>query len=222
MARLSRYFEVLRDGEGRERLRVELDGGALTRLPLTNKGTSFPEDERIALGLDGLLPPYVTTIEQQLERTYFAFQSEPTALAKYTYLRGLQERNEILFYALVERHLAEMLPIIYTPTVGDAVMHASSIYRGARGLSLSPRNVPRLAQVMQNCMLDDVRMVVATDSSAILGIGDQGWGGMAIAIGKLALYTVGDGVSPFQSLPVGLDVGTDREDLLKSPTYLGL
>ncbi len=222
MARLSRYFEVLRDATGREQLRVGINGAALTRLPLTNKGTSFPEDERIALGLDGLLPPYVTTIEQQLERTYLAFTSEPTALAKYTYLRGLQERNEILFYALVERHLAEMLPIIYTPTVGDAVIHASSIYRGARGLSLSPANVPRATSVMQNCMLDDVRIVVATDSSAILGIGDQGWGGLAIAIGKLVLYTVAGGVSPYRSLPVGVDVGTDRQDLLESPAYLGL
>ncbi|HEX3769428.1 MAG TPA: NAD-dependent malic enzyme [Polyangiaceae bacterium] len=222
MARISRYFEVVRDASGREHLRVSIDGAALTRLPLTNKGTTFPEDERIALGLDGLLPPYVTTIEQQLERTYVAFQSEPTPLAKYTYLRGLQERNEILFYALVERHLAEMLPIIYTPTVGDAVMHASSIYRGARGVSLSQRNVPRARQVMQNWMFDDVRMIVATDSSAILGIGDQGWGGLAIAIGKLALYTVAGGVSPFRSMPLGLDVGTDRKDLLESPAYLGL
>jgi malate dehydrogenase (oxaloacetate-decarboxylating) len=222
MARLSRYFEVLRDATGREQLRVAINGAALTRLPLTNKGTSFPEDERIALGLDGLLPPYVTTLEQQIERTYVAFHGEPTALAKYTYLRGLQERNEILYYALIERHLAEMLPIIYTPTVGDAVIHASSIYRGARGLSLSPANVPRATSVMQNCMLDDVRIVVATDSSAILGIGDQGWGGLAIAIGKLALYTVAGGVSPYRSLPVGLDVGTDRQDLLDSPSYLGL
>ncbi len=222
MARLSRYFEVHRDVSGREHLRVSINGAALTRLPLTNKGTSFPEDERIALGLDGLLPPYVTTLEQQLERTYVAFQSEPTPLAKYTYLRGLQERNEILFYALVERHLAEMLPIIYTPTVGDAVIHASSIYRGARGLHMSPRNAPRAKEVTQNCMLDDVRIVVATDSSAILGIGDQGWGGMAIAIGKLALYTVAGGVSPYRSLPIGLDVGTDRKDLLENPAYLGL
>jgi malate dehydrogenase (oxaloacetate-decarboxylating) len=222
MARLSRYFEVLRDASGGETLRVNINGAALTRLPLTNKGTTFPEDERIALGLDGLLPPYVTTLEQQIERTYVAFQSEPTALAKYTYLRGLQERNEILYYALIERHLAEMLPIIYTPTVGDAVIHASSIYRGARGLSLSPRNVPRVKSVMQNCMFDDVRIVVATDSSAILGIGDQGWGGLAIAIGKLALYTVAGGVSPYRSLPIGLDVGTDRKELLDSPAYLGL
>jgi malate dehydrogenase (oxaloacetate-decarboxylating) len=222
MARLSSFFETVRGEDGRERLKVSLRGAPLTRLPLTNKGTSFTEKERLALGLEGLLPPYVTTLEEQLDRTYFAFQSEPTPLAKYTYLRGLQERNETLYYALIQRHIVEMLPIIYTPTVGDAVVHASSIYRGARGLSLSPSNVARVKQCVHNHMFDDVRIIVATDSSAILGIGDQGWGGQAIAIGKLALYTVGGGVSPFQSLPVGLDVGTDREDLLKSPTYLGL
>jgi len=222
MARLSQFFETVRGDDGRERLKVSLRGAPLTRLPLTNKGTSFTEAERIALGLEGLLPPYVTTLEEQLDRTYFAFQSEQTPLAKYTYLRGLQERNETLYYALIQRHIVEMLPIIYTPTVGDAVVHASSIYRGARGLSLSPANVDRVKTCVNNHMFDDVRIIVATDSSAILGIGDQGWGGQAIAIGKLALYTVGGGVSPFQSLPVGLDVGTDREDLLKSPTYLGL
>jgi malate dehydrogenase (oxaloacetate-decarboxylating) len=222
MARLSRYFELLRDDHGREFLRVHLDGAALLRMALTNKGTAFPQHERIALGLDGLLPPHVTTMERQLDRTYAAYQRETTPLAKYTYLRGLQERNEILFYALVERHLEEMLPIIYTPTVGDAVKHASAIYQGARGLSISPLNVDRAEQVAQNCVLDDVRMLVATDSSAILGIGDQGWGGLAIAIGKLALYTVAGGVSPFRSLPIGLDVGTDRADLLASPEYLGV
>jgi len=113
-----------------------------------------------------------------------------------------------------------MLPIIYTPTVGDAVKNASTIYQNARGLSLSTDNIDRAARVAENCILDDVRIIVATDSSAILGIGDQGWGGLAIAIGKLALYTAG-GVSPYRSLPVGLDVGTDREDLLASPAYLG-
>jgi malate dehydrogenase (oxaloacetate-decarboxylating) len=114
-----------------------------------------------------------------------------------------------------------MLPIIYTPTVGDAVKNASVIYQNARGLSLSPINIGRAARAMDNCTLDDVRIIVATDSSAILGIGDQGWGGLAIAIGKLALYTAG-GVSPYRAMPVGLDVGTDRDDLLGSPTYLGV
>ncbi|MGD0674606.1 MAG: NAD-dependent malic enzyme [Polyangiaceae bacterium] len=220
--RLSRYFELVRDGRGPERMRVGLDGAALLRLALTNKGTSFPAAERIALGLDGLLPPRITTLEEQIERTYAAFRREPTPLSKYTYLRGLQERNEILFYALVDQHLAEMLPIIYTPTVGDAVKNASTLYQGARGLSLSPPQADRAQAVARNCILDDVRMIVATDSSAILGIGDQGWGGLAIAIGKLALYTVAGGVSPYRSLPVGLDVGTDREDLRASPTYLGV
>src|ERR1700678_505979 len=222
MARLSQFFETVRGDDGRERLKVSLRGAPLTRLPLTNKGTSFTEKERMELGLEGLLPPYVTTLEEQLDRTYFAFQSEPTRLAKYTYLRGLQERNETLYYALIQRHIVEMLPIIYTPTVGDAVVHASSIYRGARGLSLSPANVDRVKTCVHNHMFDDVRIIVATDSSAILGIGDQGWGGQAIAIGKLALYTVGGGVSPFQSLPIGLDVGTDREDLRADPMYLGV
>jgi malate dehydrogenase (oxaloacetate-decarboxylating) len=220
MARLSRYFETVRDARGHVALRVHVDGASLLRLPYTNKGTAFPLEERIALGIDGLLPPRVSTLERQIERTYASFRREPTPLAKYSNLRALQERNEILFYALLERHLAEMLPIIYTPTVGDAVKNASTIYQNARGLSLSPENIDRAARVAENCILDDVRIIVATDSSAILGIGDQGWGGLAIAIGKLALYTAG-GVSPYRSLPVGLDVGTDREDLLASAEYLG-
>jgi malate dehydrogenase (oxaloacetate-decarboxylating) len=222
MSRLSRYFELVRAGDGSRRLRVTIDGAALLRLSLTNKGTAFSQEERVALGIDGLLPPKVATLDQQVERTYQSFRREPTPLAKYSNLRSLQERNEILFYALLEGHLSEMLPIIYTPTVGDAVKNASAIYQNARGLSLSPLNIGRAAEVAKNCILDDVRIIVATDSSAILGIGDQGWGGLAIAIGKLALYTAAGGVSPYRSLPVGLDVGTDREDLLASASYLGV
>lgn len=222
MARLSRYFETVRNADGTTRMRVRLDGAALLKMPLLNKGTAFSQEERVALGIDGLLPPHVATLDEQIERTYASFKREPTALAKYTNLRSLQERNEILFYALLDRHLAEMLPIIYTPTVGDAVKNASAIYQNARGLSLSPLNIGRAARVADNCILDDVRIIVATDSSAILGIGDQGWGGLAISIGKLALYTAAGGVSPYRSLPIGLDVGTDRDDLLKSTSYLGV
>ncbi len=222
MGRLSRYFELVRDENGAEHMRVHLDGVALLRLALTNKGTAFPIDERIALGIDGLLPPHVGTIEEQLERVHAGFVQEPTALAKYSYLRSLQERNEILFYALLERHLEEMLPIVYTPTVGEAVQKFHNIYQSARGLSLSMDNIDRAEQATKNCLLDDVRIVVATDSSAILGIGDQGYGGIAIAIGKLALYTVAGGVSPYRSLPVGLDVGTKRKDLVEDPSYLGV
>lgn len=220
-ARISRYFDLLRGPDGSERLGVRLDGAALIRLALTNKGTAFTDEERVALGIDGLLPPRVTSLDEQLARKYKEFLRQPTPIAKYTALRSLQERNEILFYALLEQHLAEMLPIIYTPTVGEAVKDASAIYQAARGLSLSASNIARVGAAMQNCILDDVRIIVATDSSAILGIGDQGWGGLAIAIGKLALYTAAGGVSPYRSLPVGLDVGTDRGDLLGSPDYLG-
>lgn len=222
MARLSRYFELVRNDAGEERLRVDLDGVALLRLALTNKGTAFPLEERVALRLDGLLPPRIATLDEQLARVYAAFSNEPTALAKYSYLRSLQERNEILFYALLERHLDEMLPIVYTPTVGEAVQKYNAIYQSARGLSLSCENIGRAAAATKNCLLDDVRMVVATDSSAILGIGDQGYGGVAIAIGKLALYTVAGGVSPYRSLPVGLDVGTDHRGLADRPEYLGV
>ena len=222
MPKLSRYFETRRDESGAHRLVVKLTGVPLLRLAATNKGTAFTEKERVELGLDGLLPPHVSTLPEQVTRNYAAFTKEPTPLAKYQFLRALQERNETLFYALLGEHLAEMLPIIYTPTVGDAVKQFHSIYQSARGLSFSPLNIKRAKHVIDNCFYDDVRMIVATDSSAILGIGDQGYGGLAIAIGKLALYTSGGGVSPWRSLPVGLDVGTDRDDLVKNPAYLGV
>jgi malate dehydrogenase (oxaloacetate-decarboxylating) len=222
MAKLSRYFETFHDADGIEKMRVFASGHALLRLAPTNKGTAFPEGERVALGLDGLLPPHVTSLDEQVARVRAAYLNEPTSIDKYQHLRALQERNELLFYAVLERHLAEMLPIIYTPTVGQAVQQFSSLYQAARGLSLSTRNIDRATQVVQNTFYDDVRMIVATDSSAILGIGDQGYGGLAIAIGKLAIYTAGGGVSPYRSMPVGLDVGTDRGDLRDNPAYLGV
>ena len=221
MPKLSKYFETKRDADGIFRMHVALDGYALLRLAPTNKGTAFTMEERRALGLDGLLPPHVSTLDEQIARNYAGFVRAPNDLAKYTFLRQLQERNETLFYALLERHLPEMLPIIYTPTVGDAVRNYHNIYQSARGISLSPMNVDRAREALQNCHYDDVRMIVATDSSAILGIGDQGYGGVAISIGKLSLYTAG-GMSPWRSLPVGLDVGTDRDDLLEDPRYLGV
>ena len=222
MARTSRYFNLTRDAQGKKVIETHLDGIALLRLVLTNKGTAFSEEERRALGLDGLLPPIVNTMEEQLERVYAGFRREPTAIAKYQYLRALQERQEILFYALLEKHLHEMLPIVYTPTVGDAVQQFGALYQNPRGLSFSPRNIGRAQEVVDNYAMDDVRMIVATDSSAILGIGDQGYGGLAIPIGKLALYTVGGGVSPFHTMPVALDVGTERLDLIDDPFYLGV
>ena len=222
MMKVCDYFDVKHDEHGREYLEVYLDGIALLRLTMTNKGTAFTPDERVALGLDGLLPPQMNSIEQQLERAFAGFRREPSPLHKYQYLRALQERNEILFYALLERHLSEMLPIVYTPTVGEAVQQFNAIYQSARGLSLSPLNIDRAQRAIKNYTWNDVRMIVATDASAILGIGDQGYGGLAIPIGKLALYTVGGGVSPFHTLPVALDVGTDRTDLISDPFYLGV
>ncbi len=222
MPKLSRYFETFRDADGGEKMRVFASGHALLRLAATNKGTAFPEEERIALGLAGLLPPHVSTLEEQVARVHAAYLKEPTPIAKYQHLRALQERNELLYYAFLERYLAEAMPIIYTPTVGDAVRAFSQLYQSARGLSLSTVNVDRAKGAIDNMLYDDVRMIVATDSSAILGIGDQGYGGLAIAIGKLSLYTAGGGVSPYRSLPVGLDVGTDRADLRDNPAYLGV
>ena len=200
---------------------VSVDGIALLRLVLINKGTAFTREERAALGLEGLLPPQVNDLEMQVARAYRGYCDEPTRLAKYQYLRGLQERQEILFYALLERHLEEMLPIVYTPTVGEAVQKFSQLYQNPRGLSLSPENIDHADEILARYPLNDIRMIVATDSSAILGIGDQGWGGLAIPIGKLALYTCGGGVSPFHTMPVALDVGTERDDLLADPLYLG-
>ncbi|HZH04384.1 MAG TPA: NAD-dependent malic enzyme, partial [Myxococcaceae bacterium] len=163
----------------------------------------------------------VSTLEQQVERNYIAYQKTSSPLEKYQFLRQLQERSEVLFYALLTRHIAEMLPIVYTPTVGEAVKHFSSLYQSPRGLTVSKPNVGRLKSILQHYPLNDVRMIVATDSSAILGIGDQGYGGLAIPIGKLALYTAG-GVSPFHSTPVALDVGTERAELIRDPLYLGM
>lgn len=201
---------------------MALDGAGLLRMALTNKGTAFPEDERIALGVDGLLPPRIATLDDQVERAYRGFSRESSPLRKYVYLRNVQERNEILLYALLERHIEEMLPIVYTPTVGEAVQKFHAIFQTGRGLSFSTANVTRAEQLTRNCILDDVRMIVATDSSAILGIGDQGYGGFAISVGKLSLYTVAGGVSPFRTLPVGLDVGTDNEELRANSAYLGV
>ena len=222
MPPISNYFDIERDASGGERMVVHLRGIALLRLVMTNKGTAFTAEERERLGLEGLLPPTVNTIDQQLERVYAGFRREPSPIAKYQYLRALQERNEILFYALLSRHMEEMLPIVYTPTVGQAVQEFNYLYQSPRGISLSPLEIDRADSVLGGFPWDDVRMIVATDSSAILGIGDQGYGGLAIPIGKLSLYTVGGGVSPFHTMPVVLDVGTDRTDLIEDPFYLGV
>ncbi|MCS7217951.1 MAG: NAD-dependent malic enzyme [Thermus sp.] len=219
---VSRYYDVKRDERGERYLEPYVTGFLLLRLPLLNKGTAFTEEERRALGLEGLLPPHVNTLEEQKERVYRRYRLIGTPLEKHIYLRHLQDRNEVLFYALLVDHLEEMLPILYTPTVGEAVREFSHIYRYPRGFTASTGNIQRVEEALANVPLEEVRLIVATDSSAILGIGDQGYGGMAISIGKLTLYTAVGGVGPDKTLPVELDVGTDREDLLKDPLYLGV
>lgn len=222
MTQLSDYFDYRRDADGTPYFAVFIRGMALLRLPTTNKGTAFTEQERIELGLDGLLPPRITDLDQQVDRLYFSYRKQSSDITKYQFLRAIQDRSEVLFYALLERHLEEMVPIVYTPTIGLAVQQFSSLYRTARGLTLSPNNIDRAGSILKNYPLNDVRMIVVTDASAILGIGDQGMGGLSICIGKLALYTVGGGLCPFQALPINLDVGTNRDELLDDPHYLGV
>lgn len=215
-------FDVVRDENAELGIDVRVTGEALLRSPSTNKGTAFTALERVELDLVGLLPPRVETLDEQVARAYAAFLREPTALDQHRLLRRLQDTNDVLFYALVEAHVREMLPIVYTPTVGEGVERFSDIYEVPRGLSISIDDPRTVKEVLATHPHDDVRMIVATDSSAILGIGDQGYNGLAIAIGKLALYTLAGGVSPLQTLPVVLDVGTDREALLHDPMYLGV
>lgn len=218
---LSRFYDVLRAEDGTRYIEAFVTGFQLLHLPLLNKGTAFTEEERTLLDLHGLLPPRIDTLERQIDRNYRRFLSQDTPLDKHTFLRLLQDTNEVLFFALLQQHLEEMLPIIYTPTVGEAVKRFSALYQSPRGLTLSADSASHAAEAVANVQLDDVRMIVATDASAILGIGDQGVGGMAISIGKLAIYTSAGGIGPDKVLPVELDVGTNRGSLREDPHYLG-
>ncbi|MER3443170.1 MAG: NAD-dependent malic enzyme [Meiothermus sp.] len=218
---VSRYYDVKRDERGQRYLEPYINGFSLLGLPLLNKESAFTREERRLLGLEGLLPPHVSTLEEQKERHYRRYRLQASDLEKHIFLRTLQDRNEVLFYALLADHMSEMLPILYTPTVGEAVKEFSAIYRFPRGFTASTFDIDRVEQTLANVPLEEVRLIVATDSSAILGIGDQGFGGLAIAIGKLSLYTAAGGVGPDKTLPVGLDVGTDRQDLISDPLYLG-
>ncbi len=215
-------YEKKQDAEGRPYLETELPGYLVARHPLLNKGTSFSPEERRALGLEGLLPPRVETLEEQLARVYANFQARPSAVEKHVYVRALQDSSEVLFYALIERHIEELMPVIYTPTVAQGVEQFSRLWRTPRGLVVTPENVGRLDALLAELPQPDVQLVVATDSEGILGIGDQGYGGLAICIGKLSLYTAAAGVDPGLTLPVVLDVGTGRKELLEDPLYLGV
>ena len=199
-----------------------LTGMALLQDPALNKGTAFSEEERDRLNLRGLLPPRVLGRVQQLQKVLESFRSKPSDLEKYIYLVSLQDRNEGLFYDLVTSHLAEMMPIIYTPTVGQACQRYAHLWRRPRGLFISADDRGRIARVMRNWPSQDVRMIVVTDGERILGLGDLGANGMGIPVGKLSLYTACAGVHPRWCLPITLDVGTENDTLLNDPIYIGL
>ncbi len=196
-------------------------GAAVLGDPLINKGTAFCPAEREALGLDGLLPPAVLSIHQQLERVYQSFLRKETPLERYIYLIALQDRDETLFYRLLHEHIEELMPIVYTPVVGEACENFSHIYRRPRGLFISYEQRDRIEQILRNHSYPP-SVIVVTDGERILGLGDQGVGGIGIPIGKLSLYTACAGIPPERTLPIVLDVGTDNEALLNDPLYLGM
>ena len=219
---MRRFEERIDPTSGERYLAVAERGAALKDDPILNKGTCFTRTERERLGLLGLLPPAVQTPAEQASRAYDNYLKAGDDVRRYLFLAGLQDRNETLFCRLVLDHLEEMVPVIYTPTVGKACEQYSHIYRRARGLYVSIDDRGRVAEMLRNAGAEAPRVIVVTDNEAILGIGDQGVGGMPIAIGKLALYTAGAGIHPAHCLPLDLDVGTDNPVRLADPLYLGV
>jgi malate dehydrogenase (oxaloacetate-decarboxylating) len=216
-----RFEERTDPATGEKYLAVFRRGASLTTDPILNKGTCFTLDERDELDLRGLMPPAVSAPAEQEARAYDNYLRAGDDVGRYLFLAALQDRNETLFYRLVLDHLEEMAPIIYTPTVGKVCERYSHIYRRPRGVYVSTADRGRIADTLRNAARDDVQIIVATDNEAILGIGDQGVGGMGIAIGKAALYTAGAGIHPMRALALDVDVGTDNRALLQDPLYLG-
>ncbi|WP_072094060.1 NAD-dependent malic enzyme [Trabulsiella odontotermitis] len=202
-------------------LYIPYAGPVLLEFPLLNKGSAFSMEERRSFNLLGLLPEVVESIEEQAERAWIQYQGFKTEIDKHIYLRNIQDTNETLFYRLVENHLEEMMPVIYTPTVGAACERFSEIYRRARGVFISYENRQYMDDILQNVPNHNIKVIVVTDGERILGLGDQGIGGMGIPIGKLSLYTACGGISPAYTLPVVLDVGTNNQQLLNDPLYMG-
>ncbi len=213
--------EQLQQAASNKTRQISLSGYDLINSPRLNKGTAFSDHERDIFGLHGLLPPHVGSLDEQIERRIKAFREQPNSFHKYSFLRDLQNTNETLFYALLLRNIEEMLPVVYTPTVGEGCQRFSEIWRKPRGLFLSYPNKHRIDQILSHPRYDGVKCIVVSDGERILGLGDQGAGGMGIPIGKMALYTALGGIHPEHCLPILLDVGTDNEDRLKSPIYIG-
>ncbi|MGO8944036.1 MAG: NAD-dependent malic enzyme [Syntrophobacteraceae bacterium] len=197
-------------------------GVALLKDPALNKGTAFTEKEKDAFGLRGLLPPHVHTLAEQVSRVLGNLRRKPSDIEKYIFLIGLQDRNQTLFYRVLIDHIEELMPLVYTPTVGQACIEYGHIFRRPRGIFISARDKGRVADVLRNWPLKDIRIIVVTDGERILGLGDLGADGMGIPVGKLALYTACAGIPPSLSLPVTIDVGTENEELLNDPLYIGL
>src|SRR5258705_310268 len=198
-----------------------LSGTDLLNRPLLNRGTAFTDEERNDLGLLGLLPPHVETLEEQVARAYEAYKRKDDDLERHIYLRALQDSNDVLFYRLLVDHIEEMTPMGYTPVVGLACQQFSHIYRRPRGLFISYPQRDSIPAMLQNRPNQEVDVIVVTDGERILGLGDQGAGGLGIPIGKLSLYTLIGGIRPERTLPIVLDVGTNNEERLNDPEYLG-
>lgn len=210
--------------DGVEEVQISARGRDVLIQPMTNFGTAFSSEERTQLGLRGLLPPALLNIYAQMKRLYGQFRAQPTNLAKYLFLSTLQDRNEILFYRLLSEHLEEMMPIVYTPTIGQAIEEYSHWYARPRGVYLDIDHPEAIEESLRNYGLgeDDVDLIVVTDSEGILGIGDQGMSGIVITVGKLAVYTAAGGIHPNRVLPVGLDTGTNNLQLLSDDAYMGV
>ncbi len=202
-------------------LYISYAGPTLLETPLLNKGSAFTKEERGSFNLVGLLPPRFESIDEQAERAFRQYNCFNTNINKHIYLRAIHDNNETLFFKLVQNHLTEMMPIIYTPTVGDACEQFSDIYRSSRGLFIAYEDRFNIDDILRNATKNKVKVIVVTDGERILGLGDQGIGGMGIPIGKLSLYTACGGISPAHTLPVMLDVGTNNQKLLDDPMYMG-
>ena len=226
LVNLSAVLEKSRFADAREKILARMlgfpSGVALLRDPALNKGTAFTEEERELLGLRGLLPPVVQSMEVQVLRVLENFRRKSNDIEKYLFLIGLQDRNKTLFYRVVMDYIEEMMPVIYTPTVGQACQEYGHLFRRPRGIFISAKDRGRMPEILRNWAYQDIRIIVVTDGERILGLGDLGADGMGIPVGKLALYTACAGIHHSLSLPVTLDVGTENEDLLNDPLYIGL